>query len=153
MTRKKKLQENPKKRTVDFHIILTPPDIPLGPGIGKHRVNLKKKLTLDFVPTAGLSFILMGDFAEEKTHLWSPLIGASGGPKGAVGLALNSDIWQVDRVFYDLTEKRFILNCFPELETREQFEAIPKLLCGFHGFRIHYSLPRKKLKARTETGV
>ena len=134
VARKKKL----KKRVVDFHIVLMPPDIPLGPGIGAQRVNLKKKLTLDFVPTAGLSFILMGDFAEEKTHLWSPLIRASGGPKGAVGLAFNSEIWQIDKVFYNPAKKRFFLYCYPELETREQFEAIPKLLCGFYGFRTYH---------------
>ena len=114
-------------REVEVHIILTPPDVV--EELGKHRVELIKSVTLDFVPYPGLYLWLTPDLPMQDVSRWSPLLKATG--------KMNTDYWQVDKVFYHVELKQFRLYCYPGLETREQFVALQELLTSCYGFHVH----------------
>lgn len=111
---------------------------------GGHRVALMRSIRLDFVPSPGLFLRFEGNYPEQETHHWSPLMKVACGPHGAFGRGFNIEIWPLDTVIYDVAKKRFEVNSSPEMLTLEQLNAVEELMCRYHGFRLLYPHPRSR---------
>ena len=131
-----------RRYKTDIYINLNPPNV--FKDIGKHRVVLIKTILLDFVPYPGLCLRFVGKYPEQERENWSSLMRLASGPKGAVGLGFNNEIWPLDAVFYDAATNRLEASCQPEMLTLEQLYAVEELLSNYQGFRLLYPSLRSR---------
>lgn len=131
---------NVKKYKTDVYLWLYPPNV--FAEMGKHKIGLVRTVLLDFVPYPGLSLRLKGEYPDQDQDVWSPLLKLAVGPKGAVGLGFNNEIWLINTVHYDVTKRRFEAASYSEMLTLEQLNAVKELMVCYHKFRVYFEIYR-----------